>query len=123
MPVGTRAHLQVHSNGHPSLALDVIVRRRIEEPNFKGLGVEFVDVKLETKEALMALLGRWRRTTRSSSTATTWACTDDARARRAQRAPSTRLSTVTVLASFGFVTITPTPSRYCGASRSPLRRP
>lgn len=56
MPVGTRAHLQVHSNGHPSLAFDVIVRRRIEEPAFKGLGVEFIDMKTDTKEALMALL-------------------------------------------------------------------
>jgi hypothetical protein len=56
MPVGTRAHLQVHANGYPSMALDVIVRRRIEEPGFKGLGVEFVDVKPETKAALMALL-------------------------------------------------------------------
>ena len=56
MPVGTRAHMQVHANGHPSLALDVIVRRRIEEANFKGLGVEFVDVKAETKASLMALL-------------------------------------------------------------------
>jgi len=56
MPVGTRAHMQVHANGHPSLALDVIVRRRIEEPDFKGLGVEFVDVKPDTKASLMALL-------------------------------------------------------------------
>jgi len=56
MPVGTRAHMQVHANGHPSLALDVIVRRRIEEAGFKGLGVEFVDVKPETKDALLALL-------------------------------------------------------------------
>ena len=56
MPVGTRAHMQVHANGHPSLALDVIVRRRIEEPDFKGLGVEFVDVKADTKASLMALL-------------------------------------------------------------------
>lgn len=56
MPVGTRAHLQVHANGHPSIAVDVIVRRRIEEPAFKGLGVEFIDVKPETKTALMALL-------------------------------------------------------------------
>jgi hypothetical protein len=56
MPVGTRAHMQVHANGHPSMALDVIVRRRIEEPGFKGLGVEFVDVKPETREALLALL-------------------------------------------------------------------
>lgn len=56
MPVGTRAHLQVHSNGHPSLAFDVIVRRRIDEKAFKGLGVEFVDMKEETKAALMAIL-------------------------------------------------------------------
>jgi hypothetical protein len=57
MPVGTRAHLQVHANGHPSLALDVIVRRRIEEPSWKGLGVEFVDLAADTRAALMALLG------------------------------------------------------------------
>lgn len=56
MPVGTRAHMQVHANGHSSIALDVIVRRRIEEPSFKGLGVEFVDMKSETKTALMSLL-------------------------------------------------------------------
>lgn len=56
MPVGTRAHLQVHSNGYPSIAVDVIVRRRIEEPAFKGLGVEFVDLDVETKGALMSLL-------------------------------------------------------------------
>ena len=56
MPVGTRAHMQVHSNGHPSIALDVIVRRRIEEPSFKGLGVEFVDLSAEAKSALMSIL-------------------------------------------------------------------
>jgi hypothetical protein len=56
MPVGTRAHLQVHANGQASIAVDVLVRRRIEEPSFKGLGVEFIDMKDETKAALMALL-------------------------------------------------------------------
>jgi hypothetical protein len=56
MPVGPRAYLQVHANGHPSLAMDVIVRRRIDEANFKGLGVEFVDMKADTKTALLALL-------------------------------------------------------------------
>lgn len=56
MPVGTRAHMQVHANGHTSLAVDVIVRRRIEEADFKGLGVEFVDMKDDTKRALMAVL-------------------------------------------------------------------
>lgn len=56
MPVGTRAHMQVHSNGHPSIALDVIVRRRIEEPNFKGLGVEFVDLTGDARASLMSIL-------------------------------------------------------------------
>jgi hypothetical protein len=56
MPVGTRAHMQVHANGHASIALDVIVRRRIEEPAFKGLGVEFIDMNAETRTALMSLL-------------------------------------------------------------------
>ncbi|MDB4940547.1 MAG: hypothetical protein JWP97_81 [Labilithrix sp.] len=56
MPVGVRAHLQVHSNGQPSIALDVIVRRRIEEPGFKGLGVEFVDLKPDVRAALLSIL-------------------------------------------------------------------
>ena len=56
MPIGTRAHMQVHSNGHPSISLDVIVRRRIEEPDFKGLGVEFIDLKPEARAALMSIL-------------------------------------------------------------------
>ena len=56
MPIGARAFLQVHSNGHPSIALDVIVRRRIDEPDFKGLGVEFADLKPEAREALMSIL-------------------------------------------------------------------
>ncbi len=56
MPVGTRAHLQVHANGHPSIAVDVIVRRRIEEKGFTGLGVEFVDMKRETRDSLMSIL-------------------------------------------------------------------
>ena len=56
MPVGTRAHMQVHANGPASIAVDVIVRRRIEEKAFKGLGVEFVDVNSATKDALMSLL-------------------------------------------------------------------
>ena len=56
MPVGTRAHMHVHSNGHPSISLDVIVRRRIEEPSFQGLGVEFVDLNADAKRALMSII-------------------------------------------------------------------
>lgn len=56
MPIGTRAHLQVHANGHPSIAVDVIVRRQIQEPSFKGLGVEFVDMKPDAHAALMMIL-------------------------------------------------------------------
>lgn len=56
MPVGTRAHMHVHSNGHPSISLDVIVRRRIEEPAFQGLGVEFVDMTADAKSALMSII-------------------------------------------------------------------
>jgi hypothetical protein len=57
MPVGTRAHMQVHGNGFASISVDVLVRRRIEEPGFKGLGVEFVDLDAATKDALLALFG------------------------------------------------------------------
>ena len=56
MPVGTRAHMHVHANGHPSISLDVIVRRRIEEPSFQGLGVEFVDLNSDSRRALMSIL-------------------------------------------------------------------
>ena len=56
MPAGTRAHMQVHSNNHPSISLDVIVRRRIDEPSFKGLGVEFVDITADARNALLSML-------------------------------------------------------------------
>jgi hypothetical protein len=46
---------------HPSTAepfpLDVIVRRRIKEPGFVGLGVEFMDKSKETRSQLCAFLG------------------------------------------------------------------
>ena len=46
---------------HPSTAepfpLDVIVRRRIKEAGFVGLGVEFMDKSKETRSQLCAFLG------------------------------------------------------------------
>jgi hypothetical protein len=46
---------------HPSTAepfpLDVIVRRRIQEPRFVGLGVEFMDKSKEKRAELCAFLG------------------------------------------------------------------
>jgi hypothetical protein len=56
MPVGTRAEMQLRASGQEPVTVDVIVRRRIEETEFKGLGVEFVDLQVPTREALMALL-------------------------------------------------------------------
>jgi hypothetical protein len=56
MPVGTRASLEVSAKDRPSLTFDVVVRRRIDEPDFRGLGVEYVDMSEATKAALMAML-------------------------------------------------------------------
>jgi hypothetical protein len=56
MPVGVRAHMTVRAPGYDNVGVDVIVRRRIDEPGFKGLGVEFVDMGAPVKNALMSLL-------------------------------------------------------------------
>jgi len=57
MPVNTRVQLQVRS-GVETITLDVIVRRRIDEPGFKGLGVEFTDAPGETRSSLIQLVRR-----------------------------------------------------------------
>lgn len=56
MPVGVRANMTVRAPGYDNVSVDVIVRRRIDEPSFKGLGVEFVEMTAEIKRALMSLL-------------------------------------------------------------------
>jgi hypothetical protein len=55
MPVGMRAVLELRGS-EGSLRLDIIVRRQIQEPDFRGLGVELVDVSPEARAALDRLL-------------------------------------------------------------------
>jgi hypothetical protein len=55
IPVGTRTTLQIR-RGHESITLDVVVRRRIDEQRFKGLGVEFVDVPAEARASIIDLV-------------------------------------------------------------------
>ncbi len=52
MPIGTRAQLGLRS-GDQVMMLDVIVRRTIDEPGFKGLGVELVDLDPSKRVALV----------------------------------------------------------------------
>jgi hypothetical protein len=56
MPIGTRARLDLAAANGDRLTLDVVVRRKIEEPGFRGLGVEFIDLPLESKVELVAFL-------------------------------------------------------------------
>ena len=55
VPVGVRASLEVRAPSE-SIVVDVIVRRRIDEPNFRGLGVEFVELSPEMRESLLNLV-------------------------------------------------------------------
>lgn len=52
MPIGTRAQLGLRS-GDQVMMLDVIVRRTIDEPGFKGLGVELVELQPTQRESLV----------------------------------------------------------------------
>lgn len=55
MPVGMRTTLQIRRQ-RESIVVDVIVRRRIEEPGFKGLGVEFVDVPPAARQSIIDIV-------------------------------------------------------------------
>lgn len=55
LPVGTRTTLQIR-RGRESIVVDVVVRRRIEEPSFTGLGVEYVDVPPSARQSIVDLV-------------------------------------------------------------------
>jgi hypothetical protein len=55
LPVGTRTTLQIRRH-HESIVVDVIVRRRIEEAGFIGLGLEYVDVPASTRQSIVELV-------------------------------------------------------------------
>ncbi len=55
MPVGMRATLQIRRQ-RESIVVDVVVRRRIDEPGFKGLGVEFVDVPPAARQSIVDIV-------------------------------------------------------------------
>jgi hypothetical protein len=55
MPVGTRADLQIRE-GERTLRFDVVVRRMIDEPGFRGLGVEIVGMTPEMRSELVAFI-------------------------------------------------------------------
>ena len=56
MPIGVRARLELSGPGGEPVAVDVLVRRVIDEPGFRGLGVEMVDVTEEQKAAIIELV-------------------------------------------------------------------
>lgn len=56
MPVGAKARLQLLANGSQPLAVLVVVRRRIEEPGFRGLGVEFIETTEEGRREVVAFV-------------------------------------------------------------------
>ena len=55
VPVGTRAVLALKA-GDETTMFDVVVRRAIDEPGFRGLGVELVDLDPSKRETLVALI-------------------------------------------------------------------
>jgi acetolactate synthase-1/3 small subunit len=53
IPIGTRVELRlVHPQSSESFAVHAMVRRQIDQPGFRGIGVEFVDLDRARKKAL-----------------------------------------------------------------------
>lgn len=52
MPVGARAQLELRA-GAETMTFDVVVRRSIDENNFRGLGLELVDMSQEQRQNLV----------------------------------------------------------------------
>jgi len=52
MPIGSRASLEMRA-GNELAKFDVIVRRVIDEPGFRGLGVELVDLDAAKRDSLV----------------------------------------------------------------------
>lgn len=55
--VGMRVLLAVTTPSQEQLEIQVIVRRLINDPGFKGVGVEFVDITPEVVASLRAIIG------------------------------------------------------------------
>lgn len=52
LPLGMRVRVNVRASGH-TFPVDVIVRRHIEEPGFRGLGVEFADLESQPRSSIV----------------------------------------------------------------------
>jgi hypothetical protein len=55
MPIGARAEVELRA-GDETMKFDVVVRRAIDQKDFRGLGVEFVDLEPAKRSALVAFV-------------------------------------------------------------------
>jgi hypothetical protein len=55
LPVGARTTLQIRRH-HESIVVDVVVRRRIHDASFTGLGLEYVDVPPAARHSIVELV-------------------------------------------------------------------
>jgi hypothetical protein len=55
LPVGMRIRVNVRAHGQ-SFPDDVGIRRQIDEPGFRGLGVEFADLTAEPRRAIVSFV-------------------------------------------------------------------
>jgi hypothetical protein len=55
LPVGMKVRVNVKARGE-AFPVDVIVRRQIQEPGFRGLGVEFADLSASPRKAIVTFV-------------------------------------------------------------------